>query len=74
MPIIKNEYEARIVYKVFSGECFDENGNVVIIKYMPDDSGVYCEDDNGEYFKKYGELFVDDALHKKIVLMLEEDV
>lgn len=48
MNRISSYYGLRIIYEDLDGECLDENGNSLVICGMPDDSGCWCENSDGE--------------------------
>ena len=48
---IRTDLEARIIYEDFDGECFremEEGMEFIVIVSMPDDSGCWYEDEEGE--------------------------
>ena len=45
---INSFYGLRIIFENLYGECLDENGDSLVICGMPDDSGCWCENSDGE--------------------------
>lgn len=73
MRIIKNETEARVLYEFFGGECEDKTGQDYVMVKIPDDSGMICEDEDGDMVcKKYGDIFVSEKKYKRILNKIEE--
>lgn len=48
MVALNDELNARICYNEFAGECFDQDGNEMVIVSMPDASGCLCENSDGD--------------------------
>lgn len=67
MISLKDDLNARIVYEYFNGECFNNQGELVIIVNPGDDSGIIIEDGNGsEYCIKAKYLFVSEKIFNEI--------
>ena len=48
---IHSDLEAKIIYEDFDGECFrqtEDGMEFIVLVSMPDDSGVWYEDEDGE--------------------------
>lgn len=63
---LKTELEALICYNEFAGECFDKDGNTLVICDRPDDSGCLCDNGNEEVFMRLSELYVDNSIYEVI--------
>lgn len=64
---LRSYENAKVLFDTFAGECFDNDGHLVIIVQI-DDGGCVCEDVDGEEkFYKFYELSVDDKVFQKIL-------
>lgn len=64
---LKDDLNARIVYEYFNGECFNNQGELVVIIGIGDESGVIIEDGIGsEYCIKAKNLFVSEKIFSEI--------
>ena len=73
LKAIENENEARVLYEFFDGECQDKIGRDYVMVKIPDDSGMVCEDEDGDMVcKKYGDIFVSEKKYKRILNKIEE--
>ena len=53
-----DDLDARICYEYFDGVCYLNEEALVVICNMPDDSGVWVDNDDEEEFVKINELYV----------------
>ncbi len=59
MQPFKDYIDARVCYEEYSGECYLNKEELVVICSMPDDSGAWVDDEDGnEKFVKIKDLFV----------------
>ena len=58
MQTFLDDLDARICYEYFDGECYLNEKASVVICNMPDDSGVWVDNDGEEEFVKINELYV----------------
>ena len=58
MKLFRDELDARICYEYFDGECYLNEEASVVICNMPDDSGVWVDNDGEEEFVKIKDLYV----------------
>lgn len=58
MQHFKDYIDARVCYEEYSGECYLNKEELVVICSMPDDSGAWVDDDGNEKFVKIKDLFV----------------
>lgn len=59
MKHFNDDLDARICYEEFSGECYLNKEELVVICHMPDDSGAWVDDEDGnEKFVKIKDLYV----------------
>ena len=58
MKLFRDELDARICYEEFSGECYLNKKELVVICSMPDDSGIWVDNDGEEAFVKIKDLYV----------------
>lgn len=66
MQQFKNETDALICFNEFSGECFDKDGNLMVICARPDDTGCLCDNGDDEVFVKLSELYIDEITYENI--------
>lgn len=66
MQQFKNETDALICFNEFSGECFDKDGNLMVICARPDDTGCLCDNGDDEVFVKLSELYIDENTYETI--------
>ena len=66
MQQFKNETDALICFNEFSGECFDKDGNLMVICARPDDTGCLCDNGDDEVFVKLSELYIDETTYNSI--------
>lgn len=66
MQQFKTETDALICYNEFSGECFDKDGNLMVICARPDDTGCLCDNGDDEVFVKLSELYIDENTYETI--------
>lgn len=66
MQQFKTETDALICYNEFSGECFDKDGNLMVICAKPDDTGCLCDNGDDEVFVKLSELYIDENTYETI--------
>lgn len=71
---IRTDLEARIIYENFDGEChrvdYNENGGFfpIVIVSMPDDSGAWYEDEDGdEKFISLGLIRLNEEKYKEML-------
>lgn len=59
MQHFKDYIDARVCYEEYRGECYLNKEELVVICSMPDDSGAWVDDEDGnEKFVKIKDLFV----------------
>lgn len=59
MKHFNDDLDARICYEEFNGECYLNKEELVVICHMPDDSGAWVDDEDGnEKFVKIKDLYV----------------
>ena len=69
---LKTEIEALICYNEFAGECFDKDGNLMVICARPDDTGCLCYNGDDEVFMKLSQLYVDLSTYESIQTFVSE--
>ena len=69
---LKTETEALVCYNEFAGECFDKDGNLMVICARPDESGCLCDNGDDEVFMKLSQLYVDLSTYESIQTFVPE--
>lgn len=69
---LKTETEALVCYNEFAGECFDKDGNLMVICARPDDTGCLCDNGDDEVFMKLSQLYVDLSTYESIQTFVSE--
>lgn len=69
---LKTETEALVCYNEFAGECFDKDGNLMVICARPDESGCLCDNGDDEVFMKLSQLYVDLSTYESIQVLVPE--
>ena len=68
---IRTYRNAKIVFDYFSGECFNPDGQLVVIVSV-DDEGCVCEDvDGDEEFYQFHQLGLEDSIYQELLEIKE---